>query len=95
MEQLAVELGEGVGYAVDHLAVAGLQRVAAATDAALIMAVGARRIVEYGPQSFRRIKITLEDAFAGLEPRAKIGGKPFQWVAEIGLRAVPMVRTMS
>ncbi len=32
MEQLAVELGEGVEYAVDHLAVAGLQRVTAAAD---------------------------------------------------------------
>ena len=51
MEQLAVELGEGVEYAVDHLAVAGLQRVTAAADAALVVALGTGRIVEYGPQA--------------------------------------------
>jgi hypothetical protein len=73
MEQLAVELGERVEYAVDHLAVARLQRVAAAADAALVVAVGARRVVEDGPQSFPRIELTLEDCLAGLEARAKIG----------------------
>ena len=67
MEQLAVELGERVEYAVDHLAVAGLERVAAAADGALVVALGAGRIVEDGPQAVRRSKLTLEDGLAGLE----------------------------
>jgi hypothetical protein len=67
MEQLAVELGEGVEYAVDDLAIAGLERVAAAADRALVVALGARRIVEYGPKTLPRGKLTLEGGLAGLE----------------------------
>jgi hypothetical protein len=84
MEQLAVELGKGVEYAVDHLAVAGLERVAAAADGALVVAVGAGRIVEYGPQTFPRSKLVLEEGLAGLEAGQAAGGEPLQRVAEFG-----------
>ena len=84
MEQLAVELGQRVEYAVDHLAVAGLERVAAAADGALEVALGAGRIVEYGPQTAQRTKLTLEDGLADLEAGQLVGAKPLQGFAEIG-----------
>ena len=74
MEQLAVELGERIEDAVGHPAVAGLQRVAAAAVAALVVAVGAGRVVEDGPQAARHVKLTVEDGLAGLEAGQEVAG---------------------
>ncbi len=92
MEQLAVELGEGVEYAVDDLAVAGLQRVAAAADAALVVAIDAGRIVEYRPQPFPRIEITLEDGLSGLEAGRRSGDSPWRGSPRLGWEPLPIVR---